>query len=137
MFSFYLYLYLHRSSRSQIFFRIVVLKNFAYFTGKHLRWSEACSFIKKGIQHGCFPVKFAKFLTSPFLQNTSGACFCLHFLIYTYLRILIYTYLARFEFSLYLLVYEPDKIDKVWDVETKTKFSRLKSISSIEDTILI
>ena len=28
-----------RSSRSQIFFKINVLENFAIFTGKHLRWS--------------------------------------------------------------------------------------------------
>ena len=32
---------------SMIFFKIGVLKNFANFTEKHLRWSEACNFIKK------------------------------------------------------------------------------------------
>ena len=31
----------------------------------------ACNFIKKSLQHSCFPVKFAKFLTTLFLQNTS------------------------------------------------------------------
>ena len=30
-----------------IFFKIGILKNFANFTEKHLRWSEACNFIKK------------------------------------------------------------------------------------------
>ena len=36
-----------------------------------------CSnFIKKRLQHSCFPVKFAKFLRTPFLQNTSSGCFC-------------------------------------------------------------
>ena len=30
---------INRSSRSQMFFKIGVLKNFAIFTGKHLRWS--------------------------------------------------------------------------------------------------
>ena len=29
-------------------------------------------FIKKETQHSCFPVNFAKFLRTPFLQNTSG-----------------------------------------------------------------
>ena len=29
----------HRSSRSQMFFKIVVIKTFANFTGKHLCWS--------------------------------------------------------------------------------------------------
>ena len=31
--------WMHRSSRSQMFFKIVVLKNFAKFTRKHLCWS--------------------------------------------------------------------------------------------------
>ena len=64
-----------RSSRSQIFFKIGVLKNFANFTGKHLCWSLFWNFIKNRLQHRCFPVKFAKFLRTPFLQNTSGGYF--------------------------------------------------------------
>ena len=31
--------------------------------------------LKKRLQHGCFPVKFVKFLRTLFLQNTSGGCF--------------------------------------------------------------
>ena len=27
----------------------------------------------------CFPVNFVEFLRTPFLQNTSGGCFCLSF----------------------------------------------------------
>ena len=53
----------------QIFFKIGVLKNFANFTGKHLCWSEACNSIKKRFQHGCFPVKFVKFLRTPFFTE--------------------------------------------------------------------
>ena len=35
------------------------------------------SFLKKRrLWHKCFPVNFAKFLRIPFLQNTSGGCFC-------------------------------------------------------------
>ena len=30
---------------------------------------EACNFIKKSDWRRCFPVKFAKFLRTPFLQN--------------------------------------------------------------------
>ena len=37
--------------------------------------ASACNFIKKRLQHRCFPVKFAKFLRLPFLWNTSGSCF--------------------------------------------------------------
>ena len=33
---------------------------------------KACNFIKKRLQHMCFPVKFAKFLRAVFLQNTSS-----------------------------------------------------------------
>ena len=33
---------------------------------------SACNFIKKRLWHRCFPIKFAKFLRKPFLQNTSG-----------------------------------------------------------------
>ena len=57
-----------------MFFKIVFLKKFASFTGKHLCWSlllmqftgpQACNFIKKRLQHKCFPVKCAKFLEHP------------------------------------------------------------------------
>ena len=36
---------------------------------------KACSFIKKRLQHWCFPVNIAKFLRAPFLQNISGSYF--------------------------------------------------------------
>ena len=47
-----------RSSRSQMFFKKSVLGNFAW------RF-QACNFIKKRLQHRCFPMKFAKFLRTP------------------------------------------------------------------------
>ena len=54
-----------KSSRSHVFFKIVILKNFAILTGKHLCWSiflfklQAC--IKKRLQHSYFPVNITKF----------------------------------------------------------------------------
>ena len=36
---------------------------------------KACNFIKKRLQHSCFPVKYAIFLGTFFLQNTSSGCF--------------------------------------------------------------
>ena len=36
---------------------------------------QASNFIKKGIQHRCFPARFVKFLRI-FSQNSSGGCFC-------------------------------------------------------------
>ena len=53
-----------RSSLSEMLFTIGVLKNFANFTEKHLCWSlflmklETCNFMKKRLQHSCFPVNF-------------------------------------------------------------------------------
>ena len=51
-----------------------VLGNFVRFTVKH--WSsESCwwpaTLLKKRLQHRYFPVNFAKFIKTPFLQNTS------------------------------------------------------------------
>ena len=36
----------------------------------------ACNFIKKKIQHRCFPVNIVKVLRTAFVKNTSGDCFC-------------------------------------------------------------
>ena len=51
-----------------------VLRNFAKFTGKHLHQSLffLLTLLKKRLRHRCFPVSFAKFLRTPFLQSTSG-----------------------------------------------------------------
>ena len=68
-----------RSSRSQMFFKIGVLENCAIFTRKHLCWSLFLikfskkfikNFIKKRLQHRCFPANIAKFLrTTFFIQH--------------------------------------------------------------------
>ena len=61
-----------------------VLRNFAKFTGKHLRQSlsfnkvaglRPATLLKKRLRHRCFPVDFPKFLRTPSLQNTPGGCF--------------------------------------------------------------
>ena len=58
-----------------------VLRNFTQFTGKHLSKSllfnkvaglRPAALFKKRFWHRCFPVNFAKFLRTPFLQNFSG-----------------------------------------------------------------
>ena len=64
--------YLIRSSCSQIFLKIGVLKILAIFTEKHLCWSL---FIENRFQHRRFSVNIAKFLRTAFLQNTSSCCF--------------------------------------------------------------
>ena len=47
----------YRSSRSQMFFRLGV------------QILKVCNFIKKRLQHRRFPVKFVKFLRTPFLAE--------------------------------------------------------------------
>ena len=56
----------YRSGRSQMFFKIGVVKNFAIVTGNHLRWSLflirlqtfRSAILLKRLQHSCFPAKF-------------------------------------------------------------------------------
>ena len=50
--------YAEAATRSQMFFKIGVLKNFTIFSRKHL---TASNFIKKRLQHRCFSVNIAKF----------------------------------------------------------------------------
>ena len=63
---------------SEVFIENAALKNFGIFTEKHLCWSlflikmQACNFIKRRLQHGCFPVNIAKFLRTPILKNIYG-----------------------------------------------------------------
>ena len=62
------------------FCKIDVLKNLAKFTGKHLcqsllfnKIAALCATsLKKRFWHRRFPVNFARFLRTPFLQNISG-----------------------------------------------------------------
>ena len=61
-----------------------VLRNFEKLTGKHqyqsLFFNKVADsglqlYFKKRLWHRCFPVKFSKFLRTPFLQNTSERLF--------------------------------------------------------------
>ena len=61
------------------------LRSFVKFAGKHLGHSlffnkvvgiRPATLLKNKLWHRYFPVNFAKFLRTLFLQNTSGGCFC-------------------------------------------------------------
>ena len=79
-----------RSSRPEMFCKKGVLKNFAKFTGKYLRWSlfliklqavavggrqvvagrllqAEATLLQKKLWYWCFPLSFTKFLRTPFL----------------------------------------------------------------------
>ena len=69
-----------RSSRRRCSLKKGVLRNFVKLTGKHLCQSllfnkvadlRLATLLKKRFWHRCFPVNFAKFLRTLFLQNTS------------------------------------------------------------------
>ena len=72
-------------------FHMGVLRNFEKFTGKHvcqdLFFNKAASLcpttlLKNILWHRCFPLNFAKFLRTLFLQNTSSGCFWYVFIFY-------------------------------------------------------
>ena len=64
----------------ELFYKKGVVRNFAKCTGKHLCQSHflnkvgsrPATLLKQRLCHRCFPVNFAKFLRTFFLQNTSG-----------------------------------------------------------------
>ena len=59
----------HPNSRSQMFYD--ALQNLAIFTGKHLCWRFfLINFIKKRLQHRCFPANVAKCLSTVFHIET-------------------------------------------------------------------
>ena len=60
-----------KSSRSQMFFKVVVLNNFVMLKIKHLCWSLfLIDFL------GCFPVNIAKFLRTAFLDRIPAVAAC-------------------------------------------------------------
>ena len=65
-----------KSSRSEVFCKKGVLRNFTKFTGKHRRQSlffnkvaglRPVTLLKKRPWHRCFPVNFVKLLRTPFI----------------------------------------------------------------------
>ena len=71
----------HRRSHQRCSIKNGVLKSIAIFTEKHLCQSlffnkveglRPETLLKKSLWHRCFPMNFAKFLRTPFSQNTFG-----------------------------------------------------------------
>ena len=70
-----------RSSHQRCSVRKGVLRNFAKLTGKHkcqnlffnkVAGLRPSTLLKKRLWHRCFPISFAKFLRTPFIENTYG-----------------------------------------------------------------
>ena len=66
-----LYWFFRKTEAVEVFCKKGVLRNFAKLTGKHLYQSLFFNEVT-GLWHRRFPVNFAKFLRTPFLQDTSG-----------------------------------------------------------------
>ena len=64
---------LYRSSQRRCPAKESVFKKFTNLKVKQQCWSfaglKACNFIKKRLQHRCFPVNLMKFLRTPILKN--------------------------------------------------------------------
>ena len=63
-----------QSLKSRLFYKKVVLRNFAKFTGKDL--CQSLFLIKLHASAQVFSVNFVKLLRTFFLYNTSSSCFC-------------------------------------------------------------
>ena len=59
------FIYFSEAATGGVLWEKLFLKKFRIFTGK----LRACNFIKKRIQHRCFPLIIAKFLRTPILKN--------------------------------------------------------------------
>ena len=90
-----------RSSQRRCSVKKSVLRNFAKFTGKHLCQSlfsdkfsdlRLASSLKTRLWHRPFPMNFAKFLRTRFLQNTSGGCFCINKYFISLLILLLFVF---------------------------------------------
>ena len=110
----YIYSYLYWSSRSQVFFKIAVLKNFSSFTGKHLcrsfhlitlqTWS--LQFYRKETPTQVFSCKICENFKNTFFYRTPPVVASAYTSLFT---LFIYTYV------LLILIYQLDKIDKMWE----------------------
>ena len=113
-----------------------ILKNFAKFTGKHLCQGlffskvaglRPATLLKKRLWHRCFPVNFAKFLKTSFLQNTSRRLF-LQFCLLIYFRIftnhVAFTYV---KIQISPVTIQNSKLTKVFAFTT----TRIKSLPKV------
>ena len=130
----------NKSSRSEMFSKMYFFKNLADYTGKHLCWSLLLiNFVKKKLQLGSFPVKFAKFLRTPFqlLRWTwnepqrgllkycsNNTCICLFGwqIKYIYLKKHVRILCFSFDFVHHLYLYKKANLDlgKNWKCRLRT-----------------
>ena len=112
----------YRSSHQRCSVRKCVLRNLAKFTRKHLCHSlffnevaglRPATSLKKRLWHRCFPLNFAKFLRTPFLQNKSGRLL---------LRLLFWSFILiqmRVKFTHLFMIKGIPTTSTMWDFRIK------------------
>ena len=104
-----------------MFCKKVVLKSFTKFTGKHLcqilflielqaSGLRSASLLKKIVWYRCFPVNFAKFSRTAFLQNTSSGCFCGKYIWQQPYCLSINSYFQYLNIVIFLIIVNKDNI---------------------------
>ena len=104
-----------------MFCKKVVLKSFTKFTGKHLcqilfliklqaSGLRSASLLKKIVWYRCFPVNFAKFSRTAFLQNTSCGCFCGKYIWQQPFCLSINSYFQYLNIVIFLIIVNKDNI---------------------------
>ena len=59
----------------RFFYLYFIRFSFSIYRSSHSQSLRTCNFIRKRLQHKCFPMKFVKFLRIVFLQSTSSGRF--------------------------------------------------------------
>ena len=135
-----------RSSRSNFFFKIDVLENFAIFTGIHrccslflikMQTWRAATLLKRDSNTWGFPVNVVQFLRKAFSWNISAGCFCKSLIIFTevWVRTLSNIYDGAFcrNSENLLTIFTKNPISEVWRVPKHVSASKrfLKLIYNI------
>ena len=72
---------------------------------------QTCNFIKKRFWYRFFTVKFAKFLRTHFLRNTSSGCFWYDSETYNMVKLIYLLILISFQFKLHMILINLIKVN--------------------------
>ena len=88
---------------------------------------EVFNFLKRRLQHRCFPVNFAKFLRAPFLQNTSGRLLLVKNFWWCFFTTLWKLFCFSWSFYIYIYIYMCVCVGESWFSKTRQNWKWLKT----------
>ena len=93
---------------------------------------QTCNFIKKRFRYRFFTVKFAKYLRTTFLRNTSGGCFCYDSETNNIVKLICLLILISFQFKLHTILINLIKVNHItYRVQEKIpKIERFQYVKS-------